>query len=86
MLYVRQADATPPPSIFSSLSIAGAKFTWGRGGFAFTPTQSTVTLNYSTHSCAAFYSTRGSTYPQSCASRHQVLTLLEPNIPTSLCP
>ena len=46
-----RADGTiAPPSIFSSFDVEGADVKWTRAGASFTPTSSSVTIKYSTHS------------------------------------
>ena len=43
-------ESDRPASIFSSFDVEGAEVTWTRAGASFTPTQSSVTIKYSTHS------------------------------------
>ena len=49
-LMPRPDGSTNPASIFSSFDVEGADVTWTRAGASFTPTGSSVTIKYSTHS------------------------------------
>ena len=79
-------DPPASSSIFHSLNVTGAKMKWTSKGLGFEPTQSTVTISYSTVSCAAFYALRGGAFPQDCAKKHFVLSPVEADIPSSICP
>ena len=81
-----RGDDAPVPSIFSAFSAEGAALQWTRAGVSFVPVADTVTITYSTHTCASFYSVRGRAYPQTCESMQPVLTLVEPDIPSLMCP
>jgi len=73
-----------PQSIFSQLQVEGAKLTWNRHGFSFVALEpdADVTLTYSTHTCAAFYSTRGRQEQQPCHQPLAALSVLEMDLPT----
>eukprot|EP00899_Mesostigma_viride_P019063 jgi/Mesvir1/27158/Mv20822-RA.1 len=75
-----------PSSFFSSIQVvSGASSAkWTRDGFAFKATDDKVVLQYSTHTCAAFYAYRGREPLQLCTEPILAITQVDSGLPISL--
>jgi len=86
--YYGNTTVQPPAyySVFSDITatqgVSAAYF--NSYGFSFTPSFSTVTLQYSTHTCADYYALRGRKEQQFCRTPVEVLTIVAVEFAASL--